>query len=78
LPVENGYAGSIHENLHYFLRYDYKIIGEYDLKVNHCILSLENDISKIKEAYSHPQALSQVHNFLQKNNIVSKRFADTA
>jgi len=78
LPVENGYAWSIHENLHYFLRYDYKIIGEYDLEVNHCLLSLENNISKVKEVYSHPQALSQVHNFLKKNNIKAKKSSDTA
>jgi prephenate dehydratase len=60
------------------LRYDYKIIGEFNLEVNHCLLSLENDISKIKEAYSHPQALSQCHNFLQKNNILAQKFSDTA
>jgi prephenate dehydratase len=26
LPVENSYAGNIHENLYNFLRYDFKII----------------------------------------------------
>jgi prephenate dehydratase len=60
------------------LRYDYKIIGEYDLEVNHCLLSLENDISNVKEVYSHPQALSQVHNFLKQNNIEAKKYSDTA
>jgi prephenate dehydratase len=60
------------------LRYDYKIIGEYDLEVNHCLLSLENNISEVKEVYSHPQALSQVHNFLKQNNIKAKKFSDTA
>ena len=78
LPVENGYAGSIHENLYYFLRYDYKIIWEYDLEVNHCLLSLENDIKKVKKVYSHPQALSQVHDFLKKNEIKAEKFSDTA
>jgi len=78
LPVENGYAGSIHENLYYFLRYDYKIIWEYDFLVNHCLLSFEDDIKKIKKVYSHPQALSQCHNFLKENNIIAKNFSDTA
>jgi chorismate mutase/prephenate dehydratase len=48
------------------------------LEVNHCLLSLEYDISNVKEVYSHPQALSQVHNFLKKNNIKAKKFSDTA
>jgi len=78
LPVENGYAGSIHENLHYFLRYDYKIIGEFDLEVKHCLLSLENDIKNVKQAFSHPQALNQCHNFLKDNNIQAKKYSDTA
>ncbi len=78
LPIENWYAGSIHENLYYFLRYDYKIIGEYDLKINHCLLSLESDIKKINKAYSHTQALSQTHNFLTKNKIKAEKFSDTA
>jgi len=78
LPVENGYAWSIHENLSYFLRYDYKIIWEYDFEVMHCLLSLEKDIKNVKQAYSHPQALSQVHDFLKNNNIQAQKFSDTA
>ncbi len=78
LPIENSYAGTIHENLYYFLRYNYKIIWEFDLVVNHCLLSLENNIKNIKQVFSHPQALSQVHNFLKKNKIKPEKFSDTA
>lgn len=78
LPVENSYAWSIHENLYFFLRYDYVIIWEYDLKIKHCLLSKEKKLENIKKVYSHPQALSQCHNFLQKNNIKSYKFFDTA
>ena len=78
LPVENWYAGSIHENLYHFLRYDYKIIWEYDFEVKHCLLSLEDDIKNIKKVYSHPQALSQCHNFLVKNKLKAEKFSDTA
>lgn len=78
LPVENSYAGSIHENLYLFLRYDYEIIWEYDLVIEHCLLSKEKNIKDIKKVYSHHQALSQCHNFLKKNNIKPERFYDTA
>jgi prephenate dehydratase len=46
--------------------------------VRHCLLSLENDIKNVKQAFSHPQALSQVHNFLKENNIQAQKFSDTA
>lgn len=78
IPIENSYAWNIHENMYHFLRYDYKIIACLDLEIHHCLLSLENDISKITEVYSHPQALSQCHNFLQKHNIKPIAFWDTA
>lgn len=78
LPVENSYAWNIHENLYSFLRYDYKIIWEIDLKINHCLLSKESEIEDIKYVYSHPQALDQCHDYLKKNNIKAIAFWDTA
>lgn len=79
LPIENSYAGTIHENLYNFLRHNnLEIIWEYDLWVNHCLVSLERNIWNIKKAYSHPQALSQTHNFLKENNIAAWKYPDTA
>ncbi len=78
LPIENSYAWSIHENLYNFLRYDYKIIWEINLKINHCLLSKEENIKDITHVYSHPQALSQCHNFLKKYKIKPITFWDTA
>jgi len=78
LPVENSYAWNIHENLYNFLRYDYKIIWEINLQINHCLLSKENDISSIKKVYSHPQALDQCHNYLKNHWIKPIVFWDTA
>lgn len=78
LPVENSYAGNIHENLYNFLRNDFKIIWEINLNINHCLLSKEKDISSIKEVYSHTQALSQCYNYLKTNWIKAIEFWDTA
>jgi len=78
LPIENSKAWSIHENIYNFLSYDYKIIWEISLLINHCLLSLEKDISNIKEVYSHPQALSQCSNYLKNKNIKPIKFYDTA
>lgn len=78
LPIENSYAGPIHANLFAFGRYKASIIGTYNLPIHHCLLSLEDDISQVKTAISHPQALDQCYDFLKKNNIVAQKFYDTA
>lgn len=78
LPIENSYAWSIHDNLYNFLRFNYQVIWEYNLNIDHCLLSNEKDLKKIKAVYSHPQALSQCHNFLHKYKIKPMPFSDTA
>lgn len=78
VPIENSYAGSIHENLYNFLRYDFKIIWEIRLEINNCLISKETDLNKIKKVFSHPQALSQCHDFLKKHEINSEKSSSTA
>ncbi len=78
LPIENSYAGSIHDNLYGFLRYPFVTLAEYALPVKHCLLSHETEISAIRKAYSHPQALAQCYGFLKANAIESVVHADTA
>lgn len=78
IPVENSYAGNIHENLYNFLKYNVKIIGSYDFKVEHCLLSKNKNISEITDVFSHPQALSQCYEYLQQKNIQPIKHFDTA
>ena len=78
LAIENSYMWSIHTNLYNFLKYDYKIIGEYYLEINHCLCSKENDISKIKKIYSQSPALDQCYNYLKEKKIDSESYSDTS
>lgn len=78
LAIENSYMWSIHPNIYGFLKYDYEIIWEYYLEINHCLCSLETDINNIKEAYSQMPALEQCHFYLKNKNIKAKTFSDTA
>lgn len=79
LPIENSYAGSIHDNFYHFMRHDAKILGELTVKVNHALLAKPGArIENITEAYSHPQALSQCHDFLKSHNIQDMSYKDTA
>ena len=78
LPIENSYAGPIHANLFAFSRVDASIIGTYNLEIEHCLISLEDNLSDIKTAISHPQALDQTYHYLKKHSIARENFYDTA
>ena len=78
LPIENSYAGTIHANIYSFLKYQYRIVGEVSVEVDHCLLSKEKKLSDVDVAYSHRQALAQCEKFLSKNHIASESYEDTA
>ena len=73
VPVENSLGGSIGSVLDAFETCSAKICGEVIVKIEHCLIShKETKITLIKNVYSHPQALLQCRNFLEKHkfNIV--------
>jgi prephenate dehydratase len=78
LPIENSRAGSIHDNLYNFLRYDYQIIGEVHTAINHVLLSKERHIEDVHTVFSHPQALNQCYNFLTQHHMQAIEYFDTA
>lgn len=78
LPFENSYAWSIHENFYHAISWNYKIIWEIFLEINHNLLAKTYDISKIKKVYSHPQALMQTYDFCKKHKFEQIPFSDTA
>jgi len=67
IPVENSQAGSINESYDLLLKYELFIYGELDLRVSHSLLALPGQrLEDIKRVYSHPQALAQCEEFLEK------------
>ena len=80
VPLENSVAGSILENYDLLYLYpDLKIIGEIKVRIRHNLLAMKGaSIEGIKKVYSHPQALSQCSEFLEKNGIDPVSFFDTA
>lgn len=78
-PIENSLAGSIHQNYDLLLQHDLHIVGEYLLRVRHCLITLpgvkKEDIIK---AISHPQALGQCAAYLRNLNIKPETVYDTA
>ncbi len=79
LPVENSLAGSIHRNYDLMLRNDLYIVGEYNLRVSHCLLVLPGvSIDEVRSVHSHPQALAQCEANLTAMGVQRVAEADTA
>ncbi|EZH74559.1 prephenate dehydratase [Aquimarina atlantica] len=80
MAIENSIAGSIIPNYAYIDEHDLTIRGEYFLPIHHCLMALEGqEISDVKEVYSHPMALLQCKEFFRgQPHIKLIEDADTA
>jgi prephenate dehydratase len=79
IPIENSLAGSIHQNYDLLLRHNLHIVGEYFLRVRHCLIVAPGvQKADIKKAISHPQALGQCAGYLRERGIKPETVYDTA
>lgn len=70
IPIENTLIGSIWENYDLMHQYEIQIVGEKLLKIEHCLLGIndsEDAIKKLKRVYSHPKALDQCRAFFRSH-----------
>ena len=77
LPVENSLEGSVGESYDLLYLTDLNAVGEIYHKIEHCMIGT-GSIGEIKTVYSHPQALGQCRNFIEKNGIKTVPTYDTA
>ncbi len=65
VPVENSSTGSIRQVYDLLAQYRYAIVGEWQVKVEHCLMALPGvSLSEIKTVYSHEQGLMQCEKYL--------------
>jgi len=77
LPVENSLEGSVGESYDLLYSTNLNATGETYHRIEHCLIGI-GKIDEIDTVYSHPQALGQCRNFIEKNNIKTIPTYDTA
>ena len=77
LPIENSLEGSVGESNDLLLSTELNVIGEIYHRIHHCIIGT-GSIGDIDTVYSHPQALGQCRQFIQKNSLKTIPSYDTA
>ncbi|MCD4667863.1 MAG: prephenate dehydratase [Sulfurimonas sp.] len=79
IPMENSTAGRVEEIYRLIPKMKLYIIAEHFEAVNHCLLVLRGSSMKdIKSVSSHPQALAQCKQNIEKNDLIAKAKFDTA
>src|SRR3954469_3474829 len=67
LPMENSIGGSIHRNYDLLVEHELPIVGEVGLPGDPCLLVRPGTkLEALTALYSHPQALAQCEEFLQR------------
>lgn len=67
VPIENSTEGVVNHTLDRFMISSLKICGEVELRVHHNLMGNMQDVSEIKQIYSHQQSLAQCRKWLDEN-----------
>lgn len=79
LPVENSTAGSVSDVYDLILKHRFHIIHAHNLKIDHCLCGLpQATLEDIEQVWSHPQAIAQCSEYIEKNNLKSVPYHNTA
>ncbi len=79
MAIENSIAGSILPNYNLLQKSNLKIVGEVYLQINqHLLVNKGVALEDIKEVHSHPMAIQQCLQYLDKHNWKLVETEDTA
>ncbi len=79
LPIENSYAGEVGHTIDLIFSGSLYINGIYELEIHQNLLGLADaTIDDIKKVTSHPQALSQCHDYIKLRGFDTEESNNTA
>jgi len=79
VPIENSRAGRVADTQRLIPKSQLKIVGEYFLEVNHCLMGVPGSkLKDIKRIYSHEQGIAQCRKKIINNKKDMVIVADTA
>jgi len=79
IPIENSQAGRVAEIHNLLPEMNLFIVQEYFHRVHHFLVAIPaTDASRLKDVYSHPQALLQCRRNLHQMGLIPHPYADTA
>ncbi len=67
VPAENSIEGTIRETLDFLVEFELKVNLQIALEVHQNLLSKETNLNKITKVISHPQAIAQSREWLEKH-----------
>ena len=79
LPIENSYAGEVGQTIDLIFSGSLFINGIYELEIHQNLLGLQGaTVDDIKKVTSHPQALSQCHDYIRMRGFEAEEANNTA
>ncbi len=79
LPIENSYAGEVGQTIDLIFSGTLFINGIYELEIHQNLLGIEGaTVEDIKKVTSHPQALSQCHDYIKMRGFEAEESNNTA
>ncbi len=79
LPIENSYAGEVGQTIDLIFSGSLFINGIYELEIHQNLLGIpEATVEDVKKVTSHPQALSQCHDYIEMRGFKTEEANNTA
>ena len=79
LPIENSYAGEVGQTIDLIFFGSLFINGIYELEIHQNLLGVPgSSVEDIKKVISHPQALSQCHDYIKSRALETEEANNTA
>ena len=79
LPIENSYAGEVGQTIDLIFSGNLFINGIYELEIHQNLLGVQGaTVDDIKKVTSHPQALSQCHDYIKMRGFEAEEANNTA